>query len=170
MRDKSDNDTELSQGESYYLEPGYIYFTRSSATIRTVVANCVAVCLWDRTLKYGGMNHFLRPFTRDRKDATACFGNIATSTLVRIMEEAGCKRQDIVAQIFGGGMPGKSDQDNIGKENIRVAREVLARKDIFVISQDVGGKMGRKIIFDTSTGETVVMKVHNVRESDWISK
>lgn len=58
MQRKPDNDSDVAQRDCYFLEPEYIYFTRRSTTIKTVVANCVAVCIWDRTLKYEGMSHF----------------------------------------------------------------------------------------------------------------
>lgn len=96
------------------------------------------------------------------------FGNVAMATLVRIMEDAGCNREDLAAQIFGGGSPDLNKESNLGDENVRIAREVLERKEITIISEDVGGSMGRKIVFDTETKETVVMKVHKVRDSDWI--
>ena len=168
MERKPDNDSDVAQRESYYIEPGYIYFTRRSTTIETVVANCVAVCIWDRALKYGGMSHFLRPIVTDKRKTTARFGNVAMATLVRIMEEAGCNREDLAAQIFSGCVPDLNTKPDLGAENVKIAREVLERKKITIISEDVGGSMGRKIVFDTATGETVVMKVHNVRESDWI--
>lgn len=53
-------------------------------------------------------------------------------------------------------------------ENVRVARRILARRGISVVSEDVGGSLGRKVIFDISNGEIAVLKIRQVRRSDWI--
>ena len=153
---------------TYYLEPGYIYFTKRAAAIRTVVGSCVAVSLWDKEMKFGGMNHFIRPVTYDKELATPQYGNVATAALLRVMEEAGCQRENLVAQIFGGGHPEGSSASDIGRKNADVARRVLSRKGVQILSEDVGGNMGWKIIFDTGTGESAIIKVHRIRETDWL--
>ncbi len=157
----------LSRGSSYYVEPGYIYFSRKATVLRTVVGSCVAVCLWDEQRRYGGMNHFLMPQVSDRENATPRFGNVAVAALVRIMEEAGSERENIVAQILGGGAPEGVTEPSLGARNVHAAREALSRKQIRVISEDTGGSVGRKILFDTGTGELAVLKVHRIREGDW---
>ncbi|NIA14833.1 MAG: hypothetical protein GWP08_12215 [Nitrospiraceae bacterium] len=158
---------DIANRPEYFLQPGYIYFTRTPAVVRTVVGTCVAVCLWDQTNQFGGMNHFLHPRTREPEQATPKYGNVATAALIRIMEDAGCRREDLVAQIAGGARPQGSDS-TVGDANVTVAREVLARKGVRVASEDVGGTMGRKILFDTATGQMVILKVHSIRESDWV--
>lgn len=51
----------LVQSSSYYVKPGYVYFSRRAALLRAVVGSCVAVCLWDTRRRVGGMNDFLMP-------------------------------------------------------------------------------------------------------------
>jgi len=159
---------ELGSGELYYLEPGFVCFSRSPVQIRTVLGSCVAVCLWDRRLHCGGMNHFLYPRARERRAATPKHGNAAVTALVRLMDEAGCRRQDLVAQILGGGRYANGRSTGLGDENVRVARQALQRRGIRIVSEDTGGLMGRKVIFDTATGHVAVLKVHRLRGSDWI--
>ncbi len=158
---------DLAGRPDYYLQPGYIYFSKTPAVVRTVVGACVAVCIWDRTRQFGGMNHFIYPRTSNPEGATPQYGNVATAALVKIMEDAGCQREDLVAQITGGAAPDGEPDSGIGLENVGVAREVLTRKGIRIASEDSGGSMGRKLIFDTTTGQLVVLKVHKIRESDW---
>ncbi len=152
---------------SYYLEPGYIYFSKRSVTVRTVVGSCVAVCLWDRNRRYGGMNHFVRPRVDKPEKATPHYGNVATAALVRIMEEAGCKRGDLSAHIVGGGCPEGLRRDTVGNANVRAAREVLSRKGIKIVSEDVGGHVGRKLAFNSGTGELAILKTQKIRQTDW---
>ncbi len=160
--------TYIEPRASYHLESGHICFSRRATAIRTVVGSCVAVCMWDRNRKCGGMNHFMYPVTREPSKATPQYGNVATVALVKLLEEAGCERGDLVAQILGGGWPEGEAARDLGMENVEVARKVLARKGIAVISEDVGGSMGRKVLFDTGTGELAVLKVHKIRDGDWM--
>ena len=154
----------------YYLQPGYIYCSPTRATVHTVVGSCVSVCIWDRRLMYGAMNHFLYPTTRDPQKATPVYGNVATAGLVRMMLEGGSQVEDLAAQILGGACPDNSISQPMGLENVRVARQVLERKDIAISSEDTGGVMGRKVAFDTGTGHVMVLKVHRIREDDWTSQ
>jgi chemotaxis protein CheD len=66
----------------FYLSPGHIYLNHEPALVSTVVGSCVAVSLWDSKNKYGGVAHFLYPFTEDRNRATAQYGNVAVKYLV----------------------------------------------------------------------------------------
>lgn len=157
----------VSRSSTYYVEPGYIYFSRTATQLRTVVGSCVAVCLWDERHRYGGMNHFLLPGVSEPDRATARFGNVAVAALVHIMEEAGSRRENIVAQILGGGVPAGAVKPSLGERNVLAAREALFRKQIRVISEDTGGSVGRKIVFDTGSGDLAILKVHRIREGDW---
>jgi chemotaxis protein CheD len=153
--------------KSYFLKPGYILVPETPTIISTVLGSCVAVCLYDRNRKTGGMNHFPLPSTRKPEEATARFGNVATLTLVGMMLENGSRVQDLEAQIFGGAFHAGAGPTSIGKENVKVARMVLARKRIPIVSEDVGGEKGRKIVYDTGSNEVVVIRVDKIRQGDW---
>ncbi len=159
---------ELGARGSLYLDPGYMCCLKKPGAIHTVVGACCVVCLWDRTHRYGGMNHFLYPATSNTLLATPKFGNVATLGLIKLMEEAGSRREDLVAQILGGASPLDRPHLQLGMKNVQAARDVLERKHVFITSQDVGGHMGRKIIFDTGTGHIMILKVHHLRQEDWM--
>jgi len=132
-----------------------------------VAGSGVAVCIYDVKKKIGGMNLFHFPVMRDPKQATALYGNVATLALIRMMEGRGSKFRHLEAQIVGGAYdPGISPM-NIGRENIRVARQVLRKKRIKLVSEDVGGSRGRKIVFNTAANEVAIMKVERIRKGDW---
>ena len=159
---------ELGARGSFYLEPGYMFCLKKPGTLHAVVGACVVVCLWDIRLRFGGMNHFLYPSTHDPAQATPKYGNVATLGLIRLMEQAGCRKEDMVAQILGGAAPRNREDHDLGIRNATAAREVLRRKGIFVGSEDIGGTMGRKIVFDTATGHVMILKVHRIRQEDWL--
>ena len=62
--------------------------------------------------------------------------------------------------------PKKNDKD-IGRENIEIARKILSKRKISIISKDVGGEKGRKVVFNTDTNEIAVLKVDSLRDDDW---
>jgi chemotaxis protein CheD len=158
---------EFVHRETYYLHPGYIYISRQQETIQTVLGSCVAVCLWDQSQKCGGMNHFLYPVTREATNATPRFGNVAILALIKMMNEEGCRSEDLKAHILGGGHPEGVTGESLGDQNVKIAREILKNKGISIIAEDVGGSVGRKIAFDVITGHVAVLKVHKVRKEDW---
>ncbi len=159
---------EAAKGTTYFLEPGYIYFSKRPAMVRSVLGSGVAVCIWDDQQGFGGMIHFLRPQTDEPEKATPQFGNVATAALVRIMEEAGCQRGNLQAQIVGGARSEMAGNSSIGDANVRIAREILIRKGVRVISEDVGGNMGRKVALNTGSGELAVLKTKKIRQTDWL--
>lgn len=148
---------------NYFLEPGYIYVALTSALISTVLGSSVSVCLYDRKRKVGGMNHFQRPSTRDKHEAIPRYGNVAISTLLLMMIDDGSELKDMEAQIFGGAHNPRVSTEDIGQENIKVARKILTKKGVRLVSEDVGGEKGRKVVFNTHTNETAVLKVNGLQ-------
>ena len=155
--------------QEYFLRPGYIYLSKLPTLISTVLGSCVAVALWDKKREYGGMNHYLYPLTRNSKEATAQYGNVAVKALVRLFVEEGSNRKDLEAQIFGGAhladSPGEAVE--ISHKNIDICRQVLAMSKIPIVSEDVGGTKGRKVVYNSLTNDVAVFRVEKLRESDW---
>ncbi len=153
----------------YHLEPGGIFALGEPAMVSAVLGTCVAVCLHDRRLKIGGMNHFLYPKPKMFGGrATVEYANVAIPALIRMMRKQGSRLEDIEAQIFGGGgAPGLSDSSSLGDRNVKMARKLLKKNGIKVVSEDVGGLKGRRLIFHTGTNEALVMKTHRIRRGDY---
>ena len=113
------------------------------------------------------MNRFQYPFIGNRQKATAEYGNAATIALIRMFLEDGSKKKHLEAQILGGAHNPEMSDNNIGKENVKIARRILIKADIPISSEDTGGEKGRKVIFNTSTNELAVFKVEQLRKIDW---
>ena len=159
--------SEKAVTKEYYLKPGYIFVPEQPTTISTVLGSSVAVSLYDRKRKIGGMNHFLFPYTMVPEKTTARYGNVAIQTLIKMMSFAGAPSPGLEAQIFGGSFDPRQCEKDIGHENLTTAKQILMRYKIKIISQDTGGELGRKIVFNTHTSEIVVLRVDRLRESDW---
>jgi chemotaxis protein CheD len=151
----------------YYLVPGDLYISHEPSLVSTVVGSCVAVSIWDSERIFGGMVHYLYPFTADRRQYTARFGNVALRGLVKMFLDDGSLKKNLRAQLFGGAHSGTADCEKIAGANVRAARTVLRSHHIPILSEDTGGYMGRKILFNTTKNEALVYKVNNLRQEDW---
>jgi chemotaxis protein CheD len=89
------------------------------------------------------------------------YGNIAIEKLISKVILNGSKRKNLVAKIFGGGEIMQNRSYPVGKRNIEIAEEMLKEEGIPVLSSSVGGKLGRKIIFNTKTGEVKLYFILN---------
>lgn len=185
---------------SHFLKPGYIYISKQATLVRTVLGSGVTVCLWEKKLRCCGITHYVYPFIDkpsvavlscekmsipvrvnimeeagyqlidEPSKASLKYGNVAIAVLVKKMERAGYQRRDLIAQVFGGATVEKLTGSGVAEENIRIAREMLARKKIALGSEDVGGAMERIIIFDTGRALTAVQEISRFRNSDRLSR
>jgi len=152
---------------NYFLKPGHIFVSTKPTIISTVLGSCVSVYIYDTNRIVVGMNHFMLPYIREKDKTTAVYGNVATMTLIRMMIYDGSKSKDLEAQIFGGAYNPKISHKDIGRENIIIAKKILEKKRIRVVSEDMGGEKGRKIVVNTSTNEVAAIKVERLRKGDW---
>lgn len=152
---------------NYLISPGYIFVPETSTKISAVLGSCVSISIFDTKKKIGGMNHFLYPNVKTDDEPRSVFGDVATRTLIKMFFEMGSRKRNLVAQIFGGAHNGDFSSENIGISNVNSAKKILNKEQIRIISEDTGGSVGRKIIFDTKTNESVVLKVNSLRKSDW---
>jgi chemotaxis protein CheD len=95
------------------------------------------------------------PFWNGQGLASPKYGNIAIEKLLQKLNQAGASHSDIIAKVFGGGevLETLNNHFNVGKRNIELAQEMLGQFKIPITAQSTGGKLGRKIIFNSGTGE-----------------
>jgi chemotaxis protein CheD len=135
--------------------------------ISTVLGSAVAVALWDSKEMYGGMTNYWYPRAVKRTERTALYGNVAVKHLIDMFFEAGSQAKNMKAQIFGGAGNATVESVKAGRENIGVARNTLREQRIKIISEDVGGAMGRKVVYNSFKNEGAVYKVNTLRSGDW---
>ena len=141
--------------ESIYLYPAALIVPGKTAIVHTILGSCVAVCLWDSTLRTGGINHFMLPLWNGQGLASPKYGNIAIEKLFQKLISNGSTQKNLIAKVFGGGevLENFSPHFNIGLRNIDIAHEILQQFRIPILAESTGGKLGRKITFNTGTGE-----------------
>lgn len=139
----------------HFLYPGALFISPEPYLITTILGSCVAVCLYDPVLKIGGMNHYMLPLWNGQGLASPRYGNIAIRKLIDNIESLGSSKANLKAKIFGGAeiISTNISQFMIGERNISIAKDHLHEENIQIVASSVGGKHGRKIIFDTFSGE-----------------
>lgn len=149
--------------KTHYLFPGTIFAHREQHLVTTVLGSCVAVCIWHPKAEVGGINHYLLPLWNGEGLPTPKYGNVA---IIRLIEKvrAIAGEGELVAKVFGGASMWARTEGAlaVGERNVELALHVLAEEKIKIVSQDVWGEMGRKIIFDTRTGSVLLRRNPNV--------
>jgi chemotaxis protein CheD len=82
---------------------------------------------------------------------------VAIAQLFQKMLDFGAKKGDIVCKILGGAevLGEQPSMFNVGQRNIELAYKMVAELGISVINSSTGGKQGRKIHYNTGTGEVL---------------
>lgn len=155
----------ISRLENYFCYPAEVFVSDKPREIQTILGSCVAICLYDKRLAVGGMNHYLLPMWEGQGLASPKYGNVANEKLIEKMLKTSDKA-DLVAKIFGGAnlMNQKENVYRIGERNIRIAEEILTQYRIPVTGSSVGGGYGRKILFNSLTGEVLVKHLNNAQK------
>ncbi len=149
--------------KTHYLFPGTIFVHKDQHLVTTVLGSCVAVCIWHPQAEIGGINHYLLPLWNGEGLPTPKYGNIAITRLIeKVRRLAG--EGELIAKVFGGASMWARTEGAlaVGERNVELAFNVLAEEKIKVVSQDVWGEMGRKVIFDTRTGSVLLRRNPNV--------
>ena len=99
-------------------------------------------------------NHFLLPQSSCHDDLSPRYGNIAIDLLIQSILKLGCRKENMVAKIYGGAQVLQviSQEFSVGDRNIQCAMSILKKEKIKIIEKDVGGDLGRKIKFNSHTG------------------
>ena len=145
-----------------YLQPGQLIATRVPTAVKTILGSCISVCLWDEVHAVGGINHFLLPFGTAHADMPGRFGNLAIPLLIEGLQSQGAELGNVRAKLFGGATMiagGRPRRTHVGMQNLEIANELLAKADIPVVTGDTGGARGRKIVFNTDTGEVTLWEL-----------
>jgi len=101
------------------------------------------------------MNHYMLPFWNGEGLESPRYGNIAIPKLIFEMIDGGSRKKDLIAKIFGGGrvIGEENSVFRVGEKNIAVAERLLKEFGIPVTASSTGGERGRRIWFNTLTGE-----------------
>lgn len=145
-----------------YLHPGELFISTHPTRVTTILGSCVAACLFDREGTLAGINHFLLPTSHTGAASSTRYGDVAMNELIGRLIQLGAPRGRLLAKLFGGANVLHAFSEgvrHIGAANVELARSALARHDIPVVAEHVGGTRGRKLVFTAPEGAAWVRMV-----------
>lgn len=153
--------------EKIFLKPGEIFFSARPSIVSTVLGSCISVTMYSPRRHIGAICHAVLPEEGAAGDA---FRYVDSSILamLKAFDRQGIPRSGIEVKMFGGadmlrtGPAGGSD-GSVGRKNIEIARQVVERERLRLVASDLGGGQGRKIIFNTRTGEILLKRLRSSR-------
>lgn len=161
--------SEFSQYPIFHLRIGECFLTREPTLVCTVLGSCVAVTFFQPKIRIGGIFHALLPDSMAygaEEAAQACrFVNTSIENLLLAVQRHGGKIKDLHVKVFGGselfgfGSGLGPTRNSVGRKNVQVAMMELEKTGLRILASDVGGEMGRKLYFLTSTGEVWVKRI-----------
>ncbi|MGK0249838.1 MAG: chemotaxis protein CheD [Oleispira sp.] len=147
------------------LKPGELYFGKGPALVHTLLGSCVAITLWNRKTKMGGMCHYaLASRENYQKNDHHQLGHYGTDAIDFFKQQStkhGLKPDEFEVKLFGGGnmfegIHNRPDVVNVARSNIVRGRQMLEEFGFVVNVEDVGGVRYRKIYFELTSGDVWV--------------
>ncbi len=142
--------------------PGEFYVTAHNEAITTILGSCISACVRDKNAGLGGMNHFMLPINNSASSLqqanAARYGNFAMEKMINDILRNGGTRQNLEIKIFGGGRVMKGVTD-IGRKNIDFVKAYIRVEELKLLSEDVGGKLPRKVMYFPKTGKVKLKKL-----------
>ena len=144
---------------------------KGSHVIATIgLGSCVAIALYDRDARVGGLAHILLPSMAMSRETSnpAKFPQTIVPLMLREMRQLGCTSSArISAKIVGGasmfGQLVTGTGINVGERNVAATREVLAKEGIPLLAEDTGLDYGRSVYFFLDDGR---VEVRSLKKGD----
>lgn len=142
------------------IKIGEIYASDEPMIIYTLLGSCVAVCIYDKKNKIGGMNHIFLP-GNNKIDSSTRYGENAMKYLIKNICRLGGDPKNLVAKAFGGAhvIPAISKEIGVGSRIVDFVINYLKKERIEILAHDFGGNRTRKVYFHTDTGMAYVKQI-----------
>ncbi len=155
--------------ENIFLRPGEVYFSERPSIVSTVLGSCISVTMFCPERHIGAICHAMLP---EESAPGEAFRYVDSSILnmLKGFDRYGIPRSHIEVKLFGGAnmLPPsqfKSRDGSVGKKNIEIAMRVVEREKLRLVASDLGNTHGRKIFFNTHTGEILLKRLGKVKRA-----
>jgi chemotaxis protein CheD len=121
------------------------------------LGSCIGIVLFDTSTGIGGIAHILLPGASQNGETK--YAETAIEKMLEDMIKQGARRSKIVSKFAGGAQVFKHmnlEILKIGSRNSISVEETLGKKKIPVLARDVGGDVGRNVIFNPMDGSMIV--------------
>lgn len=135
------------------------------------LGSCIGICIIDAVTKVGGLAHIMLPYQKDFSYKSGTnelkFADSAIPLMIADILKLGGKRENLVAKIVGGSnmFPDLTpDKDGVGYKNQIATKETLKELNIKIVAEELGGNIGRTIIFDLNTGLVTIKSGKSLKD------
>ncbi|WP_462273515.1 chemotaxis protein CheD [Methanohalophilus sp.] len=121
------------------------------------LGSCVGVILYDPSTCIGGIAHILLPGAS--AEGKTKHAETAIKTMLEEMINNGARKRKVRAKIAGGAQIFKHmnmEMLKIGDRNIKSVQDTLKEEGIDTVATDVGGNIGRNVLFNTIDGSMII--------------
>lgn len=125
------------------------------------LGSCIGLCVMDPAAKLACLAHIVLPesFSSSPSDPVK-YANTAIPYVIKQMADRGAIKTRMRAAIVGGAQLFNFENANttmdVGKRNIEAVKKHLSTLSIRLTAEDVGGKVGRSVVLDASSGDVLV--------------
>ena len=147
-----------------FLKQREVCIAKRPSIVSTVLGSCISVVMFDRPSGLGGICHALLPRCPERKGCgERCperfrYVDCAVEWMFKEFSSHRACGPNLEVKLFGGGSIIDADHTGVGQQNVRTAEIILEKQGIKPIRADVGGPVGRKVVFYTHTGDVYVKR------------
>lgn len=153
-----------------FLKPGEICISCEPAVVSTILGSCIAVTMFNKRLKVGGICHALLPEKRSPHGTDDCrYVDTSITYMLKKLETMGIKRHEVEIKLLGGAdVIDITDmtRPSVGSQNIEKALEMMNSEKLTLAGSDVGGTTGRKIHFYTHTGVVLLQRIQRMSRGE----
>jgi len=147
---------------------GMIKYAAAPNTLGTILGSCIGLTFYHKEKKIGLLAHIMLPEsngmpavpTTSNFEEKGKFADIAIIEMINKIKDTGCNLNNIEVKIVGGAQMFKVKKNNsiinIGQRNMDKVKDILYKYNIKIKSEDIGGQIGRKVIFDLETGNLII--------------
>jgi chemotaxis protein CheD len=125
------------------------------------LGSCIAVLVHDPVRVAAGMIHYMLPLSETSpekaKSKPAMFADTGIPLLFQSMYKLGCRKQDLVVKVTGGGaLYDDKGVFCIGKRNYTILRKMFWKSSVIIAAEDVGGSKSRTARIYVGSGRCTV--------------
>jgi chemotaxis protein CheD len=150
-----------------FLKPGELYISDIPTVVSTILGSCIAVTIFNKRLKTGGICHAMLPRSPYENEYSVFrYADSSIFYMLNKFEMMGIRKDEIEVKVLGGAdVIGRINEDtvSIGRKNIEIAMEIIRNENLQLTVSDVGGKMGRKVHFYTHTGKVLLKRIKSIQ-------
>ncbi len=152
-----------------FMKPGELYILEQPSIISTILGSCIALTIFNKRLKVGGICHALLPKNPAAQGRDQFrYVDSAVFYMLQQFETIGIGKEEMEVKLLGGAdVLDRTDGTtvSVGQKNIETALEIMENEDIKLAASHVGGKFGRKVHFYTHTGKVLLKRIERIPQT-----